>query len=142
MGGTDTGSYKPLEGQDSRPKPSAGAPLAPCGKFDFVCSGSGVEETRAGTRGVGGGSDIIHNEDVGAGERARQVGFDRVCALKGEVVHIFTFFHDYVGTGTDGDSGRSKAGELCSGWHLMRKRILSGCISVRPCSFERVLSGA
>ncbi|CAM9795603.1 unnamed protein product [Ascophyllum nodosum] len=52
----------------------------PSGAFDFVCSGSRAE------RGVKG-------EGCGQGEA---VGFDRVCALRGKVVHIFTFSHETV----------------------------------------------
>lgn len=61
--------------------------------FDFVCSSSGFERETGGASG-----------SSGQGERV--VGFDRVCALRGEVVHIFTFFHP---DGVDGDG----TGELC-----------------------------
>lgn len=49
--------------------------------FDFVCSSCGTT----------------------AEEGGEEVGFDRVCALRGEVVHIFTFFH----AGAEEDGGSS-----------------------------------
>lgn len=55
--------------------------------FDFVCSSSGLE-------GEGGRDGRGHEEAV---------GFDRVCALRGKVVHIFTMYHqsdDVAGKGT------------------------------------------
>lgn len=55
-----------------------GRESSPFSTFDFVCSGSGTAAAAA-AGGAGGGEETI--------------GFDRVCALRGEVVHIFTFYH-------------------------------------------------
>eukprot|EP00752_Nemacystus_decipiens_P005910 g5342.t1 len=88
---------------DSLSQPSS---LSSPSAFDFVCSGSGVvappavavaaepEEEQGGGRRGGDGRD----------EEAA-VGFDRVCALRGEVVHIFTVFHDAD------DGGRNDKGK-------------------------------
>lgn len=66
-----------------------GKPAAPCSSpIDFVCSSSGV-----------GG---VKQEDRGGG-----VGFDRVCALRGKIIHIFTFHHD-----ASGDISRDCAGKF------------------------------
>ncbi|CAM9262363.1 unnamed protein product [Ectocarpus sp. 12 AP-2014] len=58
--------------------------------FDFVCSSSGTTSEEGG----------------------QEVGFDRVCALRGEVVHIFTFFHagaEEVGGSSSGEAGATTA---------------------------------
>lgn len=65
--------------------------------FDFVCSSSGTGSPEVAGEGGGGGGGGSGEDDV--------VGFDRVCALRGAVVNIFTFFHradgvDGNGTGT------------------------------------------
>ncbi|CAN0180013.1 unnamed protein product, partial [Ectocarpus fasciculatus] len=58
--------------------------------FDFVCSSSGTTAQEG-------------------------VGFDRVCALRGEVVHIFTFFHPDGGADEDGSSSSGEAGATAAG---------------------------
>lgn len=75
--------------------------------FDFVCSSSGTASEAAAAAAVGergGGA----GEGGGSG-RDEAVGFDRVCALRGPLVHIFTFFHH-----ADGVAGRG-AGEFSIG---------------------------
>lgn len=81
-GGSGNGSYHlsllleaPAESKEGDVAKGGGSSAA----FDFVCSSSGVqapEEAR-----------------LDGGDSEGAVGFDRVCALRGEVVHIFTFFH-------------------------------------------------
>lgn len=72
----DTSNTQQSEGSGRELCPSSSS------AFDFVCSSSGTQAEKG--------------ED-------EEVGFDRVCALRGEMVHIFTFFH----AGTEEDRGSS-----------------------------------
>lgn len=93
-GGGGNGSYHlgllfefetPMDNDDSDNTQQQGRRREQCSSssaFDFVCSSSGTTAEEG-------------------------VGFDRVCALRGEVVHIFTFFHP---GGADED-GSSSSGE-------------------------------
>lgn len=80
------------------------------GAFDFVCSSSGVER--------GGGLDGCGGDDD------ETVGFDRVCALRGKVVHIFTFFHEASTVGGNVKSGT--AGESRSLTDRSKRRLRRG----------------
>lgn len=91
------------DGSDGPPLSSSSSSSA----FDFVCSSSGVAAAAAaagagGEDGQGGGGD----------KRDEAVAFNRVCALRGEVVHIFTLFH----RADDGGKGKP-AGILDGGKH-------------------------
>lgn len=84
--------------------------------FDFVCSSSGATTAEA-------------EEEHGGEEGATAVDFDRVCALRGEVVQIFTFFHQRA----DDDTGKGKCTALCAPLCVLLESILySGFIGVPP----------
>ncbi|CAM9510238.1 unnamed protein product, partial [Pylaiella littoralis] len=68
--------------------------------FDFACSGSGTVTPAAAVTTGGGGRGEGKTK-----ENEESVSFDRVCALRGKVVQIFTFFHP----ADDSSSGKGTA---------------------------------